>query len=103
MAQTLDEQVAVIERSLGECMIDTALVIVRTWLTELGDNNPYEEAYTSLQARYKNLFSKWLNIADPADDEQLNHLTGETYQLARFLSRTAVLSTVNPTPIFLGL
>ena len=32
MAQTLDEQVTVVERALGECMIDTALVVVRAWL-----------------------------------------------------------------------
>ena len=50
MAQTLDEQVTVVERALGECMIDTALVVVRSWLNEIGENNPYEEAFTSIQS-----------------------------------------------------
>ena len=81
MAQSLDEQIAVIERALGECMIDTALVVVRAWLNEIGENNPYEEAFVSLQTRYRDLFTKWLNIDDPADDEELNKLTGDAYQL----------------------
>ena len=50
MAQTLDEQILTIERALGERMIDHALVIVRAWLNELGENNPYEEAYQALEA-----------------------------------------------------
>ena len=79
--QTLDEQIAVIERALGECMIDTALVVVRSWLNEIGENNPYEEAFVSLQTRYRDLFTKWLNIDDPAADEELNKLTGDAYQL----------------------
>ena len=81
MAQSLEEQVAVVERALGECMIDTALVVVRSWLNEIGENNPYEEAYTSLQSRYRDLFSQWLNIDDPHADEELTKMTGEAYQL----------------------
>ena len=53
MAQTLDEQVTVVERALGECMIDTALVVVRAWLNEIGENNPYEEAFTSILNTYR--------------------------------------------------
>lgn len=81
MAQSLEEQVAVVERALGECMIDTALVVVRSWLNEIGENNPYEEAYTSLQTRYRDLFSQWLNIDDPNADEELSKMTGDAYQL----------------------
>ena len=40
MAQTLDEQVTVVERALGECMIDTALVVVRAWLNEFRGEQP---------------------------------------------------------------
>ena len=81
MAQTLDEQVTVVERALGECMIDTALVVVRAWLNELGENNPYEEAFTSIQKRYHEIFTQWLNIDVPSSDEELNKITGETYQM----------------------
>lgn len=81
MAQSLDEQVAVIERALGECMIDTALVVVRAWLTEIGENNPYEETFADLQKRHKDLFAKWLNVDDPANEEELEKLTGDAYML----------------------
>lgn len=79
MAQSLEEQVGVVERALGECMIGTALVIVRSWLNEIGENNPYEEAFASIQKRYGELFTEWLNIDDPAAEEELDNLTGETY------------------------
>ena len=39
--QSLDEQINTIERALGECMIEHALVIVRPWLNDLGLDNPY--------------------------------------------------------------
>ena len=81
MAQTLEEQMAVVERALGECMIDTALVVVRSWLNEIGENNPYEEAFVSLQKHYRSLFSAWLNVDDPKTEEELNKLTGDAYQL----------------------
>ena len=81
MAQTLEEQIAVVERALGECMIDTALVVVRSWLNEIGENNPYEEAFVDLQKRYRALFDRWLNIDDPSEDEELGKLTGDAYQL----------------------
>lgn len=81
MAQDLGEQINTIERSLGERMIDHALVIVRAWLNELGESNPYEEAFRSVQTRYKNLFEIWLSVEDDPVNEELNNLTGETYQL----------------------
>ena len=81
MAQSLEEQIAVVERALAECMIDTALVVVRSWLNELGELNPYEEAFVSLQKRYRDLFARWLNVADPHQEEELNSLTGDAYQL----------------------
>jgi len=81
MAQSLDEQVAVVERALSECMVDTALVVVRNWLNELGENNAREEAFVSLQTRYRDWFAKWLNIEDPHQDEELARITGDTYSL----------------------
>jgi len=81
MAQSLDEQVAVVERALGECMVDTALVVVRSWLNEIGENNPYEEAYATLQKDYRALFAKWLNVEDPQMETELERLTGDAYQL----------------------
>ncbi len=81
MAQTLEEQIAVVERALAECMIDTALVVVRSWLNELGENNPYEEAYNNLLTSQRQLFTRWLNVDDPNDEGELGRLTGEAYQL----------------------
>lgn len=81
MAQTLEEQVNTIERALGECMIEHALVIIRTWLNELGENNPYEEAYLSIHTKYQDFFSRWLTAEDPGAAEEINTLTGDTYQL----------------------
>ena len=81
MSQSLEEQVNTIERALGECMIEHALVIIRAWLNELGENNPYEEAFSSIQTSYQDFFSRWLTAEDPNAAEQINTLTGDTYQL----------------------
>lgn len=81
MAQTIDEQINTIERALGERMILHALVILRAWLNELGESNPYEEAFALLQSRYNDLFVDWLSTEDPSREETLNHLTGDTYRL----------------------
>ena len=81
MAQTLDEQIAVVERALAECMVETALVVVRSWLNELGENNPYEEAYNNILQGHRALFSRWLNVDDPHDEGELTRLTGEAYRL----------------------
>lgn len=78
----LGEQVNTIERALGECMIEHALTIVRGWLNELGENNPYEEAYKNLYGKYNDLFRHWLNVDDDEDSDELNNLTNEAYQLA---------------------
>ncbi len=79
--QSLDEQINTIERALGECMIEHALVIVRPWLNELGLDNPYEDAYRTIRARYHDLFVKWLNVDEPGMADELGKLTGDTYQL----------------------
>lgn len=81
MANTLEEQVNTIERALGECMIEHALVIIRSWLNELGENNPYEEAFQSIHIHCQEFFAKWLNVDDPGAPEELNRLTGDAYQL----------------------
>lgn len=81
MAQTLTEQVDTTERALGERMIMHALVVVRAWLGELGENNPYEEAFTRIQKEYQALFAEWLSIDRDGADEALNKMTGDAYQL----------------------
>ena len=63
-------------------MIDHALVIVRSWLTDLGENNPYEQAFLSISDRYHALLQAWISMDDAETDAQLNELTGETYQLS---------------------
>ena len=72
----------VIERALGECMIETGTSIIRTWLNELGENNPYEEALQSIRTKYNEIFTRWLNVDDPAAEEELNRVTGDAFQLA---------------------
>ncbi len=81
MARDLDEQLTTVERALAERMIEHALIVVRTWLNELGENNPYEEAFVHIQKRYNDLFAEWLSVDDNTIDEQLNILTGDTYRL----------------------
>ena len=78
----LAEQVDTIERALGECMIETATTVLRVWLNELGENNPYEEALQTIRAQYQEVFTKWLNIDIPESDTVLNKITGDAYQLA---------------------
>lgn len=81
MARDLDEQLSTVERALAERMIEHALIVVRTWLNELGENNSYEEAFVSIQKQYNDLFTEWLSVDDNTVDEHLNILTGETYRL----------------------
>ena len=81
MAQKLAEQIATIDRALGERMISHALVILRAWLTELGENNPYEQAYEDIKTQYNALFENWLTSDDPERDQRLDSLTGDTYRL----------------------
>lgn len=78
----LDEQVNTVERALGECMIGTAEVVLRSWLNELGENNPYEEALRTIRKGYDEVFTKWLNINEPELQTTLDRLTGDAYQLA---------------------
>ena len=78
----LSAQVNTIERALGECMIETAATVIRLWLNELGESNPYEEALHSIRTRYQQLFSQWLNVDDPNAGKELDKLTGDMYQLA---------------------
>ena len=77
----LMDQIATVERALGERMIEHALVIARAWMNELGENNPYEQAYEDIRSRYNALFADWLTSDDPSMDEILDNLTGNTYRL----------------------
>lgn len=81
MAQAIEEQILTIERALGERMIDHALIIVRAWLNELGENNPYEQAYNTIEEQYNSLFNAWLTSETANNDEILDRLTGDTYRL----------------------
>ena len=68
----LEEQVITIERALGERMIKHALVVVRSWLNELGEGNAFEQTYHSIFERNEALFSQWLITDEAEQDEQLN-------------------------------
>ncbi|MBQ9297272.1 MAG: hypothetical protein IJ204_08790 [Paludibacteraceae bacterium] len=79
--QNIEDQINTIERALGERMVNHALIIVRSWLVELGEDNPYEHAFTDIQQRYNDLFSDWLSADDPEREDTLDRLTGDTYRL----------------------
>ena len=80
--QSIEEQVNTVERALGERMIGHALTIIRAWMNELGEANPFEQAYADIRMQYDALFNDWLVTDDrEAHDEQLNALTGDTYRL----------------------
>ena len=81
MANSLSEQLMTVERALGERMIESALVIVRSWMNELGENNQYEDAHSSIRKQYDALFTRWLTSNEEEINDQLNTLTGDTYQL----------------------
>lgn len=81
MAQTIEEQIATIDRALGERMIWHALVILRAWMSELGENNPYEQAYEDIRTQYTALFENWLTSDDPEREQRHDALTGDTYRL----------------------
>ena len=81
MAQQIEDQINTIERALGERMVRHALIILRSWLIELGENNPYEARFADINERYQSVFANFLT-SDAADrEEQLDILTGETYRL----------------------
>lgn len=81
MPQAIEDQIMTIERALAERMIDHALVVVRSWLNELGENNPYEQAYDKIEATYNALFDAWLTSDTADNDEALDRLTSDTYRL----------------------
>lgn len=79
--QAIEEQVYTIERALGERMVKHALFVVRLWLNELGEDNPFEDAYRSLFARYDDFFADWVVAGDGEQDEVLETMTSDAYRL----------------------
>lgn len=83
MAQSLEEQIAIVERSLGERMISHALAIVRVWLNEIGEEaHVFEQTFQQIQQEYNELFTRWVSADDEGVDKELDRLTGNTYRLA---------------------
>ncbi len=80
--QSIDTQINTAERALGERMIEHALVIVQGWLSELGENNLYEEALQNIRSRYQELFSEWL-VTNEHEEQgvKLDALTTDAYRL----------------------
>jgi hypothetical protein len=79
--QAIEEQVYTIERALGERMVKHALFVVRLWLNELGEDNPFEDAYRSLFVRYDDFFADWVVAGDGEQDEVLETMTSDAYRL----------------------
>lgn len=77
---TLDEQRDMIERALGERMLNHAFVVLHQWLQELGFEM-YGDRLQSLEQNYDSLFRFYLNSEDPDRDQILDYMTGLTYRL----------------------
>ena len=76
----LSEQVNTVERALGERMIGHAMVIVRQWAYELG-NELYTNRIDQLEQNYRYVFDYFLSTEDPDRDALLDKMTGEAYRL----------------------
>ena len=80
--QPLEEQISTIERALGERMIHHALVIVRSWVLELGSISEYDEKKSQeIEKKYTQLFDDWLVGNQTPGEDDLDSLTRETYNL----------------------
>lgn len=78
---TTDEQRIMVERSLGECMLNHGFTVLHLWLREV-PNEQHEERLRRLEASYREVFEQYLDGAeDPAQDPYLEHLTHDTYCL----------------------
>ena len=63
----LSEQVNTVERALGERMITHAMVIVRQWANELGDEL-YAARIDQLEQNYRYVFEYYLSTDAPDRD-----------------------------------
>ena len=81
MKPALEEQHNIIERALGERMLNHAFIFLRQWAKELG-NTPFNDRIRSLEHNYAALFDYFL-AGDDTDREQVHdQMTTETYRLA---------------------
>ncbi|MGN0235920.1 MAG: hypothetical protein ACI4BD_06400 [Paludibacteraceae bacterium] len=76
----LSEQVNTVERALGERMITHAMVIVRQWATELGDEI-LTNRIDQLEQNYRYVFDYYLSTEDPDREALLDKMTGEAYRI----------------------
>ena len=76
----LSEQVNTVERALGERMIAHAMLVVRQWANELGDEL-YVGKIDQLEQNYRYVFDYFLSTEDPDRDALLDKMTGEAYRL----------------------
>ena len=76
----LSEQVNTVERALGERMITHAMVIVRQWANELGDEL-CTGRIDQLEQNYRYVFDYYLSTEDPDRDALLDKMTGEAYRI----------------------
>lgn len=77
---SLEEQRDVIERALGERMLNRAFVILHQWLQEIGFQQ-YGDRLQSLEHNYDITFNYYLTSDDPDRDKVLDDLTETTYRL----------------------
>ena len=81
MAQSLEEQMNMVERALGERMVNHALALVRAWMQETGDEPALLDEFNRIYEAYKTLFNDWLVEDNDSYDTQLDELTGRAYRL----------------------
>lgn len=77
---SLDEQRDMIERALGERMLNHCYAILHSWAQELGDTR-YADRIQSLEQNYDSLFRYYLNADDLQREEIQNEMTLATYRL----------------------
>lgn len=78
--QSLEEQLDIVERALGERMINHAMVVARQWVTEIGFGE-YIERIQNLEQNYNYVFQYYLTTEDPERDALLDKLTSQAYAL----------------------
>lgn len=81
MKLSLAEQHNIIERALGERMLNHAFIFLRQWAKELGDT-PFNDRIRSLEQNYVSLFDYYLS-GDDTDREAIHdEMTTEVYRLS---------------------
>jgi len=81
MSLSLSEQHNIIERALGERMLNHAFIFLRQWAKELGDT-PFNDRIRSLEQNYSSLFDYYLSGDDTDRNFIHDEMTTSVYRLS---------------------